>query len=225
MKEVIWSAKRKGVVVLAVLPILIMMVGTGSRAGLVGFLVGMAVFFFPRHGSKKQVIVFLLAAVAVGGVIYLAFRDPIAMERWTRTVEGGDTGRMTIYSTALNMFAERPLMGWGGRQAFEELAVRTGHASGRLNSHNLVLYVLIEVGLIGSIPFLLAIWLCLVAALKSTHTALSLKLFWIILGVSVAASSRGRETKYWLVKAMSFKKPQAVDQLPSDRPLPVRFQR
>jgi O-antigen ligase len=168
------------------------------------------------------------------------------MERWTRTVEGGDTGRMTIYSTALNMFAERPLMGWGGRQAFEELAVRTGHASGRLNSHNLVLYVLIEVGLIGSIPFLLAIWLCLVAALKSqqrelgliplalllavlsynlTHTALSLKLFWIILGVSVAASSRGRETKYWLVKAMSFKKPQAVDQLPSDRPLPVRFQR
>jgi hypothetical protein len=147
--------------------------------------------------------------------------DPRVSERWSQTiVQGESAGREYIYAAALDMFAERPITGWGGLAAFQELGSRLGMIGRGRAAHNLILHLLIEVGLIGTIPFLIALWLCARAAWKGradqfgliplalimamfffnlTHTGITQKVFWLFLGFAIAASSINRELRYrWI---------------------------
>jgi O-antigen ligase len=242
IQEATWSAKRKALLLIMTLPVFVVMVQTGSRSGIGAFVIGMAVFFFPHRGSKKQKLAFFLAAAAIAGVIYLLLSDPQAAERITRTIQEGESaGRDAIYSAALNMFNERPLFGWGAREAFQELGWRLGLAGSR-DAHNFILYLLIEVGLVGTIPFLLGVGLCALRAFKSRtgqlgliplsllltvliynlgHTAIALKAFWLILGLAVAASAAGRESKYRRVRAIKAERPGKLDRIRAPQSLPT----
>jgi O-antigen ligase len=224
LKEAGWSAKRKLFLFALTLPLFLVLVSTGSRAGIGAFVIGMSFFFIPHRGSRRQVLAFGLTLATLIGVVYLVAMDPIASERWNRTIQEGETARRgDIYAAALDMIAEKPIFGWGGRDAVDQLALRLGVLTKHIDAHNLILYLLIEVGFIGTIPFMIAICLCVRDAWKGradrfgllplaiimtmlaysmTHTGLIMKVFWLFLGFAVAASSVNRELRYrWVVSS------------------------
>jgi O-antigen ligase len=213
------SRMRKCILLSLTLPMLALMVSTGSRAGTGAFVIGVSLFFFPHKGSKKKVFAFLLALVTLLGVIFGVLRDPVTSDRWSRFVEEGDVaGRADIYGAALEMVAERPLLGWGGRTANMELGSRLGIDN--RGTHNLILQLLIEVGVIGTFPFLVGIGLCALMAWRArkgrlgfvplvmltmylansmTHTALTQKTTWLIFAISLAAGAASKSTQWWAI--------------------------
>lgn len=60
------------------------------------------------------------------------------------------------------MFLDRPVIGWGPVSYGYELGSRTGVAY--RGAHNLYLFLLIETGLVGAVPFFIALGLCLQSA-------------------------------------------------------------
>jgi O-antigen ligase len=218
LRETGWSAKRKLFLFALTIPLFLVLVSTGSRAGIGAFVIGMSFFFVPHRGSKKQKLAFVVALAAITAIVLLVMFDPRVSERWSQTiVEGESAGREYIYGAALDMFAERPIAGWGGRAALDELGLRLGLIGRHRAAHNLIFHLLIEVGLIGAVPFLIALGLCARAAWKGrvdrfgliplalimalfffnlTHTGIRQKVFWLFLGFAVAASSINQERRF-----------------------------
>ena len=117
-------------------------------------------------------------------------------------------GREKIFPAAWGMFQEKPLFGWGPVRHYYELGSRLGQPT--RDPHNLYLWLLVETGLLGAIPFFAGLWLCWHAAWKARHsiqgvvpvammlcllvnnakgTGLTDKLSWIILAYALASSS------------------------------------
>src|SRR5262249_31186920 len=132
--------------------------------------------------------------------------------RWEQTLGVGSRSRMShreqVYPAAWQMFTERPVFGWGPVRHCFELGRRLNESY--RDTHNLMLWVLTEVGLIGAIPFFTGIWLCLRAAWKArvgvegilplamtlalltANLSLTLhnrKLHWFVLAYALASSS------------------------------------
>jgi O-antigen ligase len=80
------------------------------------------------------------------------------MERWEQAYyDHNFSGRSNIYPAAIEMFLEKPVFGWGGQTHLYELGLRLG--TWGKDEHNLLLYLLLEVGLFGAVPFLIGVWL------------------------------------------------------------------
>lgn len=221
LQETGWSAKRKLFLFALTTPLFLVLVSTGSRAGIGAFVIGMSFFFIPHRGSKRQKLAFVVALAAIAAIVFLVVMDPRVSERWSQTiVEGESAGREHIYGAALDMISERPITGWGGKAAFEELGARLGLLGRSRAAHNLILHLLIEVGLLGTIPFMVALYLCARAAWKGradrfglipfalimaifafnlSHAGIVQKLLWLFLGFAVAASSINQERRFrWI---------------------------
>ena len=189
------------------LPLLTALVRTGSRNGILIFLVGVALYPLPYRRSKRKMTAIMWAAISVIGIIVMVVRDPIALSRWQRTYESGDTaGRDKIFTASAAMISEKPFFGWQPIVFNYELGPRVGKL--RRDAHNLYLHLLMEVGLLGTLPFLVGLWCCaraawearagnlgllplvlivalLVGNMAGTH--LARKLFWLILALSLAS--------------------------------------
>jgi O-antigen ligase len=190
--------------------VLAFLVQTGSRSALVACAVGM--FFYtkalsiPRRNLVAAVLV--IAALVAGG--YFLLNDRETMARWAQTVYEGDTaGRDRIFTGAAAMISERPFLGWGPVAYRIELNRRYDGTEAPRDAHNLILNLMLETGLFGSMMFLFGVLSCLRAALRSRKgrlgsTPLALvmfvcvfllfqpwmasKPFWFVLAVAVAAA-------------------------------------
>lgn len=203
-----WSAVRKCCLLALTVPTLALLVSTASRAALGSFAIGLSVFFFPYHGSKRQMLAFVLGLLTLLGVISLTMRQEQAALRWAQFIEHGQTaGRDEIYSTTLEMISERPIFGWGASMANTELGSRLGLLRDRA-AHNLILHLLMEVGIVGTVPFIVALVLCGRAAWRArtgplgliplglfmtflansvTHTSLTQKPTWLVFALTLSA--------------------------------------
>jgi O-antigen ligase len=209
LNETQWSRKRKALLVILTVPLLAFLVSTASRSGVGAFVIGLSMFFFARGGLKRKMVAVLLAVVAASGVLLLVAANETAAERWARFFERGDSQRSNLYGTALEMIGESPIVGWGRTTGFEELGLRIG-LGGRISAHNFLLYLLLEGGLLGTVPFLTGLGLCLWASWKAragpwgilpltllisllammmTHTGLTAKQLWLCLAFALAASA------------------------------------
>lgn len=203
-------------------------VRTGSRGGMVAFLAGVAVFLLPIGTSQKRLrLIGFSALVVLAAMVQLA-TNPVALDRWTNTFEEGEmAGRDTIYATALEMISERPLLGWHPVTFQHELGAREGGLRER-DAHNLFLHLLLEVGIVGTIPFLIGMMACLVSAwgaragplglsplallvavltINMSGTWLAMKQLWIIFGFALASgwSRRRPNPKKQLVTLPAFR--------------------
>jgi O-antigen ligase len=189
------------------LPLLTAMVYTGSRTAMAVFLIGAALYPLPYRKSKRKMTAIIWIAICVVGVMVMVVRDPSALSRWKRTYDSGDTaGRDRIFAASAEMISEQPFFGWQPIVFQFELGPRVG----RLNrdAHNLFLHLLMEVGLVGTLPFLVGLWCCARAAWEArtgnlgllplvlmitlmgnnmAGTGLARKLFWLILALSLAS--------------------------------------
>jgi O-antigen ligase len=102
--------------------------------------------------------------------------------------EGDSAGRDLIVKKTLSMISERPILGWGPNAYQFELRWReTGinDLQSPQDPHNLELNALIEVGVLGTIPFVLGIVSCCVSAWKNRREGLGILPFALIIALLV----------------------------------------
>jgi len=180
------------------------MVYTGSRGGMAAFLIGVALYALPYRRSKRKMIAILGVAIAVGGVIYTVATNPVVLSRVELSYDQGDTaGRDKIFAASVEMFSEKPLLGWQSPMLTYELGSRLGLK--QRSPHNLFLHLLPEVGIIGTIPFLIGLGLCVRTAWRArVHTLGLLPLVWLVTMIvgNMAIIWLARKA-LWLVLALS----------------------
>lgn len=193
------------------LPLLVMIVSTGSRSGIVTLMIGLFVYLLPYCRSRRKITAAIMVALGIAGTVYMVASRPDSLERWRETFyEGRLSGREELFSIAIDMILEKPIFGWKPVESFYEFGFRRGRWR-KTGSHNLVLHLLTEGGLVGAIPFFVGLWLCVRAAWRGrTGTMgtlplatlltvlagtlaipmLTHKIVWLMLALALAAAPR-----------------------------------
>lgn len=183
---------------------------TGSRGGLISLAVGVLVLLLRKGTAWSKLRNSVIVLAVLGVFLWANLSLELNQKRWERTLEGGSmAGREAIFPTAWQMFLEKPLVGWGPVTNTYTLGARLfkGRA---IDFHNLYLWLLTEVGLVGGMPFMLGIAACVLAAWKArlgaqgslplalvimilftnlTLTNLMYKTLWIIFALCLASAS------------------------------------
>lgn len=179
------------------------LVRTGSRGALLA-LVG-ALLIFPLIKANLAMKIKMSFAIVVGIVVLViaSYQIDAVRLRWEKTLTQGDlSGRQEIYYYAFEMFKEQPL-GWGPMRNRVELGSRLGLPERDI--HNLYLYLLTEVGVLGTIPFLFGLWMCFKAAWRARRSfqgALPLALLLLFLAVNLKGTYLHKKF-FWFVLAYS----------------------
>lgn len=177
-------------------------VRTGSRSAMLALAVGMLTFFLRDRSLVAKLKVGLIALLAVGFVGFTAYQIETVRMRWERAlVEGHLAGREKILPEAWQMFQERTLLGWGPIHHYYELGSRLGLLGRGRDTHNLFLWILTEVGILGAIPFFAGLWLCGRAAWQARRTiqgVVPLAMLLCLLTANMAATWHNRKI-FWLV--------------------------
>jgi O-antigen ligase len=201
---------------LLTVPILVGIVNTGSRGGIGALMVGFAVYALPYWRSRGRLTAIILAVLGIAATAYIVMQAPAAA-RWQSTFsEGQLAGREKIVPAAMEMFSERPFLGWQPVLFSYELGRRVYHiySPNARDAHNLFIHLFLEGGIVGAMPFLIGLWLCGQSAWKArvkclgllpmalfctaltatmTHTDLQRKSFWLVLALALAATSMTTE--------------------------------
>jgi len=191
----------------------IAIIDTGSRGGLLALAIGLLVFAVGRAGSLWAVVRnALVGASTIAFLAVMAMQTEVMRNRFVDTAETGTmAGREVLFPTLWQMFLEKPWTGWGQVNNQYELAQRIAERNKLTrDAHNLVLEVLTTTGILGAIPFFIALgivvrlgWL----GRRGPHgnTALALlamhlvgamsgnpfasKLFWLVCGYAAATGA------------------------------------
>lgn len=146
---------------LAISALIMAILQTGSRGGLLVFVFGMLGLAIcgGKATRTRRVLIACLVIGVLGVMVLRAFNQgTVAASRLTATWNEGDTaGRTNIYGAAWSMFLEKPLLGYGGANNLFTLGIRMNYPGSFRDTHNVLFALLTEVGLVGAIPFLAAI--------------------------------------------------------------------
>jgi len=186
-------------------------IATGSRGAIIALMVGLVAFLLRGRSLATKLKAGLIVLVSISSLVWASYQIEYVRERWERTFAEGDVaGREHIFREAWSLFEEKPLFGWGPIGCWYELSARLGDPKWSKDPHNLYLWILVETGLLGAIPFFSGLWLCVHAAWRTRHgihgilplmmifcllvinlkgTWLTGKLFWIVLAYALASGS------------------------------------
>ncbi len=241
----VWN---RALLVVLMLPLLGVVVRTGSRAGMIAVMLGFGIFLFFRdrraQGKKGTSILVVLVGIVVLG--YLVASSSMALIRFRDAYEGNLSGRDKINAAAIEMAVQRPVFGWQPMAFWQELGRRVGLFAGTRDAHNLFLHLILEVGLVGTLPFLVGLGICLWNAWKArggpfgalplalycailfanlSHTFLTRKPFWLVLALCVASYRSARRAPApalpWLRSHPLARAPRPRPALRAPRRLPV----
>lgn len=211
---------RLGAALLALGVLIAAILQTGSRGGLLAFIagvIGLALCGGKAARRKRLLVAGALAALLSGMVAEEFARGSTTAHRLQRSWEEGDTaGRTEIWDLSWNMFSERPLMGFGGINNFYTLGSRLNVPDAEVyfrDTHNLLLAILTEVGLVGGVPFIAAmvylLWIawryggryddglpfalmCVLFVMNASITGYHQKIFWVVAGAAAACGLERR---------------------------------
>jgi O-antigen ligase len=185
------------------LPMLAAMVKTGSRAGTGALLIGFLVYLVPHWRAQRKLCTLLLGLLGVAAIAYFITNSDTTERRWEQTIyEGKMSKREEIVPAALEMFLERPLLGWQPYLYQLELGRRTGE-SGERDAHNLVLTLLLEVGIVGTVPFLMGLWRCTQTAWQARTGYLGLLPLALLITVLAGAMAQPFFAHKWFWLALT----------------------
>jgi O-antigen ligase len=176
---------------------------TGSRGSIIAVMAGLLVLFLKGKTLKFKLKMGTVVILAVSLLGWLSYEIPAVRERWERTYYEGDTaGRDAIFGAAWEIFLEKPFTGWGPVNHIYEVGSRLGLGDSK-DTHNIVLWILTESGLVGAVPFFWGLLLCWRAAWRSRHgiqgsLPMSLLVFILIRGMSGSAHY---DKLFWVVLA------------------------
>lgn len=188
------------------LPFFIMagfLVKTGSRAGIFSLALGIPFLLVKSGNLRAKIKLGLIVLIGLVALFGLARNTDIATRIGNTMSEGDTAGRDVIYIEALGMLNEKPLLGWGPVHYRFELARRVNYKGLERDAHNLILKILLEVGLVGAIPFFLGIGTCLWAAWKAKdglQGALPLSMLVMLLLINMSQTWDNRKL-FWFILA------------------------
>jgi O-antigen ligase len=160
-------------------PLAVIMVGaifdTGSRGALLAFGIGFAAFAIRGKTLWAKAKSLIIVMAVLGGLVLAALQMPSLVSRYKQTIyENNMAGRENIFPTAWGMFKEKPFVGWGPIDNMYELGRRLQimyggpvGPDGAKDTHNMLLEILTSTGLFGSVPLLICVILCLLAAWRA----------------------------------------------------------
>jgi O-Antigen ligase len=159
----------------SLLPLLgLSIVLTGSRGGLMALAGGLMVFMFIGNTIQSRLRNFVVGSIVLAIAILVSLLWEASRTRWEETLTAGKTAhRDQLFAASWEMFLESPIIGWGPQQNIYELGWRVRYDGWSdvtqpwRDTHNLIFWILTQVGLMGAIPFFAGIWLCILAAWKA----------------------------------------------------------
>jgi O-antigen ligase len=150
-------------------------VNTGSRGGLLALVAGLVSFAFTRARNPlerlRSTLIVVVSMLALGYFVANSYVMRKRIER-TATEGGAMAGRELLFPALWGMFHEKPFTGWGPVNNQYEVVKRATELIKRpeqmtKDAHNLYLELLTSTGLLGAIPFFLAMMLCVRAAWRA----------------------------------------------------------
>ena len=160
-------------------PLAAIMVGaiidTGSRGALLALGIGFAAFAIRGKTLWAKAKSLIIVLAVLGGLVLAVLQTPSLVSRYKQTLNGNDmSGRENIFPTAWGMFKEQPFIGWGPIDNMYELGRRLQimyggpvGPDGSKDTHNMFLGALTSTGLFGTVPLLICVILCLLAAWRA----------------------------------------------------------
>ncbi|MDR5589336.1 O-antigen ligase family protein [Christiangramia sp. SM2212] len=146
--------KKSYLLLFLVLPILSMIGMTGSRSALI--LVGLSLlcfFLFFKTKIWKKIILLSFGTLFVGYSLEKIVSSEIMAKRIEKTMHSQELGpRGEIWSSAFNIFLEKPVLGWG--QTGYEKQIMNNFNGIYWDTHNLFLYLMVTTGIIGITIFI-----------------------------------------------------------------------
>ena len=183
----------------------------GSRGSLLVLLIGLWLFTLGGRSLKDTLRTTALIIVGMAVLFGAAMQSPLVRARWEKAQGGDYSGREEIFPAAWSMVTEKPVLGWGPTANKFELASRIPQQGvARRDTHNLGLELLTSTGLLGFVPFMCGLLVCvraawlarkgrhgilpfaLIASLLAGNLAanyLSFKLQWLVLAYAMASGS------------------------------------
>lgn len=184
---------------------------TGSRGGILAAVIGSFALFSQGKSLASKLKIGLISLIAIACLGLMSYKIESVRERWENTYATGDTaGRDLIFLASWEMFLEKPLTGWGPANHLYELGSRVRWPTGLRDTHNVILWILTESGLLGAIPFFAGLLFCWCAAWRArrgidgalpmsllvcvfffgmTVTNHATKLFWFVLANALASGN------------------------------------
>ena len=198
LQPIIWVA-------LALLAVVIM--PTAARGALVSLLVGLSLIVLSRAKPSVRLRNAVVAVALLCGVGLAAYRSDSMRNRFLTATDTVDLAqREQLFPAAWEMTKQKPFVGWGpinNRYELERYVPRVELPS--REAHNVVLELLTQTGLLGAVPFLIGLALCVRAAWIARvgpHGVIPLTVIASVLIAQMATS--GLYTKvYWLAFALA----------------------
>jgi O-antigen ligase len=198
------------------LSLVALIVQTASRAGFAALFLGLSVFLLPGGGARRKFVAILQAIMILGGALYMVMKSTVLEGRLGSFYHAGDVTRTHIYAAAWEMVKRKPIAGWGPVIAQRQLGGWVASKTGIRDAHNLLLTLLLEVGIIGALPFLgglfvvlLSTWswrsgplglvplamMAVVLATNVAHTSLVWKSMWFVLAIGMVPLAANRKKR------------------------------
>lgn len=188
---------------------------TGSRGGLACAVVGLLTLLLQGHTAWHRIRSMIFALLAIVALAIAAWQSPMLRARLTAADEGSLAGRERIYPATIEMISEKLWLGWGPTENQYEIGKRIGEEKkDRRDAHNIILELLSATGVVGAIPFLMGLGLCVAAAWRArkgsfhmlpfalmmtvlmgtmSGTWIASKILWLVMSVGLASGAVVKE--------------------------------
>ena len=149
------GARVQAVLRIAVVPVLVLgLLSTGSRAGLLGFLVGLAVavrWRLPQVTMRRAVAFAVSALILCGALVWFFSHHPFLVNRMeaVSATDPNVTSRLALWRAARHAFYANPVFGIGYGQFPRYGAQEEGLGAFAAVSHQTYLSAAAELGIIG----------------------------------------------------------------------------
>jgi len=197
-----WRCIMFGVAALLLVPA----VETGSRGAMLSFAAGIVALALASTGLTGKIKGIIIVGVIGLTFGYIILSTEVAKYRWSETlIEGKTAGRERIFKNSLEMFLERPLIGWGPTTHLAELANREFFKGEVRDTHNDVLWTLTATGLLGGVFFISGLGYCYWQAWKARRGPLGpfpFALITALLIISMAGTLQKRKI-FWVITAIA----------------------
>lgn len=188
---------------------------TGSRGGLACAVVGLLTLLLQGHTAWHRIRSMIFALAAIVALAVAAWQSPMLRARLTAADEGSLAGRERIYPATIEMISEKLWLGWGPTENQYEIGKRIGEEKkDRRDAHNIVLELLSATGIVGAIPFLIGLGICVLSAWRArkgsfqmlpfalmttvlmgtmSGTWIASKILWLVMSVGLASGAVVKE--------------------------------
>jgi O-antigen ligase len=216
-------------------------IASESSSALLGLVAGLAVwFFYDRHfraTAKVLTVTLPLAIIAMPVLVHPLATNPEPIARAIPNFPNSFIHRLLIWDFTLERIAERPLLGWGLDTSravpggtdkrpihyvvpWSEKPITHPDQNLPLHPHNAALQIWLELGFLGAIVAMLAVWTLLRTQLLSSRSGPMAG--YIVCAMAIYCVAFGLMQSWWLaLLILTWAAVKAAEPFKADRKSPV----